>query len=1306
MRTRVFIPTTEGPVAVDRIIRSPLGKSIVCERGGKEPLRAFSAKYNEFVRKRIAQPGQANSAAAFRLDVSGRIDTGDSWQLAVFLAHALQDADRLARPEHEEQAGSILVASGEIEYGLTVGAVGYIEEKLRAAYSLIEAGIKSGQRVLVALPAGNATDGRAEQECARRLGVELISVGSVQEVFKRLDLSPPAWTPSDEEPWEGTPFRGLSVFEQHHRRIFFGRGKAREEALRQLRRQAQEGCAFLLIHGSSGAGKSSLARAGLLGDIQHMATVTEPWRSAVLVPSRGGLPAIPALAEALLDALPGISLDRQGLAARIADSPTEAVGSITAALACARPGGRTKLVLLVDQLEELLLWARERGDAAAEAQREAFAEILGLLARTGVVWVIATLRSDLLNLLDDSPTLSQLARSDRLYRLERPSRAALHEIVKRPAELAGFQFTGRDAEGLQLADVLVEAGAASPDSLPLLQFALERLFEKEGRAGTISYDTYKDIGELTNAIGEWAEATVLELGTDPGTARAVDDLILELGRPDSESGTIVGRTAVLDSGFVTPAREQAIEALARARLLVLDTIGGHRTCRVAHEALLSNWPRAQTLFASRKLALELRERLNREAAEWLAEGRDPASLIRSGPRLATAEQLLAEGLLHFTEEVRAFVAASIAKDQQDKAEERRRQEEALEERRRRGERERLRLATDQQKIEGHLRAREYQRAATVLSEVLGYLEQPDSELAGERRCHRDLHERVGRLARFFAGMQETFALAGEEDFRAAHAACERALGALDVLDDPRWWERLPAADLGAAHIAHVKQEVYRLLLLYSGLQLIPAIQIMLAKPPEEPPPRVITFNGTRLVRYLPEFVLSAVVSAGGIGPVRLPRRQDKPEALAELAKSADALLRARQLGEVLGATGEARSSRTSYLVGEIVAMLTELASAPKGAPIDYKAWLGPRAQHQRPEPVNAADYFYVGLFNYFVAMRRDAMLATFIKLLRGRFPDLDGRSPFRTAERLLRASIALEPHNYWPHWVLGRTLLVSGDHRGAELAFNGAIAVQPNYARGYEQRALALAHQWVRSGEPSLRARAEADSAMALAVADGDPSVYWPRGELLELLGCIREAVHAYSRWLELEENVLAKISRGTGIVHLGKLATRLLHRPAAFKANDDRALRADAHGLLALVQLTRAEDAEAARQAEAALVIDPRHGHALTVKGVLLLRLSEPKRAVDILGRALENDPHNHLAALSYARACERLGADAMAQEAWRALEAAGAPGVAQRCPQWMLREAELARKRLAPFIAADPRRGHAEPHAAEGAGDGARAY
>ena len=215
-------------------------------------------------------------------------------------------------------------------------------------------------------------------------------------------------------------------------------------------------------------------------------------------------PPLRALAQALAAALPELypeDANREDrLIGLMGEDPGELVAQVAAILSPQDGTRRSKLALLVDQLEDVLLFARE-GDAASSADRsldrDRFAAVIERLAKSGAVWVLATLRSDLLARLEDSKPLSRLASDARLYRLERPNRAALRDMVLGPANLAGLVFEGKDASGTPLADVLVEAAARSPDSLPLLQFALDRLYDlRDRKSGAITFAAYERIGGL------------------------------------------------------------------------------------------------------------------------------------------------------------------------------------------------------------------------------------------------------------------------------------------------------------------------------------------------------------------------------------------------------------------------------------------------------------------------------------------------------------------------------------------------------------------------------------------------------------------------------------------------------------------------------------------------------------------------------------------------------------------------------------------------------------------------------------------
>ena len=63
--------------------------------------------------------------------------------------------------------------------------------------------------------------------------------------------------------WSGCPYLGLLPFQERHARIFYGRGELVAQLVRQLAGRLDQ-AGMLLVAGESGAGKSSLLRAGLM----------------------------------------------------------------------------------------------------------------------------------------------------------------------------------------------------------------------------------------------------------------------------------------------------------------------------------------------------------------------------------------------------------------------------------------------------------------------------------------------------------------------------------------------------------------------------------------------------------------------------------------------------------------------------------------------------------------------------------------------------------------------------------------------------------------------------------------------------------------------------------------------------------------------------------------------------------------------------------------------------------------------------------------------------------------------------------
>ena len=96
---------------------------------------------------------------------------------------------------------------------------------------------------------------------------------------------------ADDAKWlKGSPFRGLAAYDFDDADIFFGRDGQTRLALTRLQAAADDGCAFLMLLGASGSGKSSLARAGILPAVFVPKAIpgVGVWRRVVFRPGDGG----------------------------------------------------------------------------------------------------------------------------------------------------------------------------------------------------------------------------------------------------------------------------------------------------------------------------------------------------------------------------------------------------------------------------------------------------------------------------------------------------------------------------------------------------------------------------------------------------------------------------------------------------------------------------------------------------------------------------------------------------------------------------------------------------------------------------------------------------------------------------------------------------------------------------------------------------------------------------------------------------------------------------------------------------------
>jgi len=440
----------------------------------------------------------------------------------------------------------------------------------------------------------------------------------------------------------GSPFLGLGSFEVEDAPVFFGRTRARHEVRNLLKDQIDRGCAAIAIVGSSGSGKSSLAKAGVLADLKKDGVIGSVaiCRHVVMRPSDGANDLVGCLSRLLLqEALPELHAtfdDPKALATALSQRPDDAIGATGEALESAvqaerlRPPKVARLALVVDQFEELMT-------VVEPAERERFLQTLDRLARSGLVWVIVTMREDFVQALNLDRVGMELFRHG-TYMLKPPRSDEVSQIIRKPAEYSGLKFEADETTGRTLAAELEREAELDPYVLPLLEFTLERLYEHRSEQGMLRFADYHRMGGLAGAIAQRAEEATE--GLAPNELADLDAILrglITVSSPTAEP------TAVwLDRNQIetNAARRGIIGNLLEGRLLTVGGQDGEPQIRLVHEALITHWDRLRAVARDSRFFLQERENLRMLAARY-ADRRDDSYLL-TGPRLREAKGLLAE----------------------------------------------------------------------------------------------------------------------------------------------------------------------------------------------------------------------------------------------------------------------------------------------------------------------------------------------------------------------------------------------------------------------------------------------------------------------------------------------------------------------------------------------------------------------------------------------------------------------------------------------------------------------------------------
>jgi WD40 repeat protein/serine/threonine protein kinase len=445
------------------------------------------------------------------------------------------------------------------------------------------------------------------------------------------------------------PYKGLAAFQESDSHEFYGRDGLVDELIKRMVEKG-EFSRFLAVVGSSGSGKSSLVRAGLIPALRKGEIVGFPQYFSTMVPTANPMRSL------------------EGAILKVAKSfPSELMSSLEKGeyqlnkmleLALPKDG---EMLLFIDQFEEVFTLVE------SEAERRRFLNVIyeALTAENSKLRVIIAMRADFLDRPLSYQGWGNMVR-ERTEIVPPLKPAELRETIEKPAEKAHLILD----EGLT--DMIMEDMSQQAGALPLLQYTLSQLYEK--REGLmLTTKAFLEMGKISGALAKRAEEIYQGLREDEQEVAKI--VFTRLVRVGSQSRTrqhvLLSEVFTLDSA--NPAIREMVNIYGEQRLLTFDydAITRFPTLELAHEALIGSWETLKKWLDENEGALRIQDRLSSDSKQWQEQEKD-SSFLASGTRLAQYNEIENHPIISLTKREMDFLHSSnVAEEARLLAEKRR-----------------------------------------------------------------------------------------------------------------------------------------------------------------------------------------------------------------------------------------------------------------------------------------------------------------------------------------------------------------------------------------------------------------------------------------------------------------------------------------------------------------------------------------------------------------------------------------------------------------------------------------------------------
>jgi len=402
------------------------------------------------------------------------------------------------------------------------------------------------------------------------------------------------------------PFPGIRSYEIYEDELFFGRELQVRELIDKL-----SGTRFLTIVGSSGCGKSSLIKAGLIPALIKNKThkISSDWDLTIFRPGDNPMG---NLAQAL--ARDGQSVESIALVLRSGPD------GLIRVLKEQRKANDHAFLLIVDQFEELFRYKNTRTSVASNTEASTFVELLlYAINQTALpVFIVQSMRTDFLDDCTEFRGLSEVINQG-YYLVPRMNMEERRLAITGPIQFKGARISE------DLVERLLNDVGDDPDQLPIMQHALMRTWDywTLNRIGDqpIGMEHYSAIGTMNEALSVHLEEIYNEL-KDYKSKFIAEKLFKALTDVSKESRGTRRPTKLNEICTLAEAREAEVirvidnfRETGRAFLMPSRqfSLQGDSTIDISHESIMRVWTRLRKWVEEESQSAQLYLRLSKSS---------------------------------------------------------------------------------------------------------------------------------------------------------------------------------------------------------------------------------------------------------------------------------------------------------------------------------------------------------------------------------------------------------------------------------------------------------------------------------------------------------------------------------------------------------------------------------------------------------------------------------------------------------------------------------------------------------------------